>query len=347
MTRLKVDKDALLKLQQESEEQRKKRLDRQQEQQESCENSSFKSLSELITSGATDEEVKRYAKKIQKQKDEEWQDNSMQELEQREKNNLVQLPLWPEATRGVPNSVLRGSLFAAIQSKGARYCNRKILNQNDRFSIVYTGQRLTQSDLDVWETILHLAKDQNLGNKIYYTENSFLKKMGRSTGGQNKQWLKGVLSKLNATAVEITFKDNKTYSFEGSLLSEVYRERETERFVLVLEPKLHRIFEEGNTWISWEDRQKIGKRKPLAQWLHGYISSHARWYPHKVATLRDYSGSETNRERRFKESLEDALSHLLSLELIQSYDIDENNLVHIERAGSKSQQKHLESKKAD
>jgi len=317
MTLLRVDRDALVNL----------------DKQVCKKNSDFSNQLAAI-------EEKARSRKIDNEEKEKV------DIEQREANNLVQLPLWPDASRGVPNSVLRGSLFAAIQGKDAKYCTRKKLISNERYSIVYTGKRLTQSDLDVWETILHLAKDQKLGNKIYYTENSFLKKMRRSTGGQNKQWLKGVLSKLNATAVEITFKDNKTYSFEGSLLSEVYREDETERFVLVLEPKLHRIFEEGNTWISWEDRQMIGKRKPLALWLHGYISSHARWYPHKVTTLRDYSGSETSRERRFKESLDDALSHLLKLELIQAYEIDEKNLVHVEQVESKSQQKHL-SKKAE
>jgi len=270
--------------------------------------------------------------------------NKVAELELKEVSNLVRLPLWPEATRGVPNSILRGSLFAAIQSKDATLCRRKLLNDNDRFSLVYTGERLTQSDLDVWETILHLAKDQNLGNKIYYTETSFLKKMGRSTGGQNKQWLKGVLSKLNATAVEISFKDKKTYSFEGSLLSQVYRETDTGRFVLVLEPKLHRVFEEGNTWISWEERQTIGKRKPLAQWLHGYISSHAMWYPHKVETIREYSGSQTKQLKKFKQSLNNALEHLLSLNLIEDYIIDDKNHVHVKKTGSKAQQKYLADK---
>lgn len=349
MTHLKVDKDALLKLDQETEE-RKTRRERKQEQHESRRNdgrNGFTSISELIMNGASEAEIKKYTTDVQKEQAEEQEEQEMKELEEREKNNLVQLPLWPEAIRGIPNSILRGSLFAAIQSKDAKLCRRKLLNENDRFSLVYTGERLTQSDLDVWETILHLAKDQNLGNKIYYTENSFLKKMGRSTGGKDKQWLKGVLSKLNATGVEITFKDKKTYSFEGSLLSQVYRERDTERFVLVLEPKLHRLFEEGNTWFPWEDRQKIGKRKPLAQWLHGYISSHAKWYPHKVGTLRDYAGSQTKEVREFKKSLKKALEHLLKLDLIKGFHIDEKQLVHIERIGSNSQQKHIENKRAD
>lgn len=255
--------------------------------------------------------------------------------------------MWPEAARGLPNSILRGSLFAAIQGKDAKYCRRKQLIDNERCSIVYTGERLTQSDLDVWETILHLTKDQNLGEKLYYTETSFLKKMGKSTGGKDKQWLKGVLSKLNATAVEITFKDKKTYSFEGSLLAETYREESTDRFVLCLTPKLHRLFEEGNTWVSWEERQLIGKRKPLARWLHSYIATHAKWYPHKVETLHEYSGSQTKEIRYFKKALNGALAHLLNLELIESYNIDEKNHVHIERIGSKAQQKHISEKEKE
>ena len=38
---------------------------------------------------------------------------------------VLQLPLWPEATRGAPNAVLRAALFAAIQGKGRQYLLRK------------------------------------------------------------------------------------------------------------------------------------------------------------------------------------------------------------------------------
>ncbi len=34
---------------------------------------------------------------------------------------VIQLPIWPEPVRGTPNSLLRGALFAAIQSKDKRY----------------------------------------------------------------------------------------------------------------------------------------------------------------------------------------------------------------------------------
>ena len=36
---------------------------------------------------------------------------------EREANQVIQLPLWPEPKRGTPNSFIRSALFAAIQSK--------------------------------------------------------------------------------------------------------------------------------------------------------------------------------------------------------------------------------------
>ena len=32
-------------------------------------------------------------------------------------SKVYQLPLWPEPVRGIPNPVLRGALFAAVQGK--------------------------------------------------------------------------------------------------------------------------------------------------------------------------------------------------------------------------------------
>ena len=48
--------------------------------------------------------------------------------------------------------------------------------------ILYTGPRLDQSDLDVWQGALHLARLAPLGNRIEFTEKSFLRLIGR--GGE-------------------------------------------------------------------------------------------------------------------------------------------------------------------
>jgi len=297
----------------------------------------------LKKGGVSDDVLKQYTRSVLKEREENSQGNKTQEREYKEKNNLIKLDLWAHCQRGVPNSILRGSLFAAIR-QSSRYYKRELLHQSENIQVVYTGQRLTQSDLDVWECALHLARVQNLGHKIDLTEHGFLKSMGRKTGKSDHEWLKDTFAKLTACCVEIT---HNGLTYGGNLVQDFYRDEETERCVLIINPKIARLYE-GNraSWIQWEERQKIGKRKPLAQWLHGYISSHAKFYPHKLGTLRECSGSETKELRKFKQNLNNALEHLKSLELIKDYRIDEKNLVHIDRPPSKAQQKHLE-KKAD
>jgi len=280
----------------------------------------------------------------QKEQQREQQKEIKAQREYNEVNNLIHLPQWPEEARGVPNCVLRGSLFAAIPERNAKYCEDLILHETDKVSVKYTGKRLTQSDLTVWEHALHFARKQNLGNKIYFTEHSFLRGMDRSCSIQDYRWLEKVLKKLRATAVAITHGD-KTYI--GGLIDEAYKDEDKGLYAVVFNSKIARLFEAGNTWISWEERKLIGKRKPLAQWLHGYISTHVKWLPHKIATIRELSGSETKELWKFKQNLTIALKHLKSIGLIDEFRIDEKDLVHITRKLSRAQQKHLDEKKAD
>jgi len=256
--------------------------------------------------------------------------SEQEELEQKkvaaERAKVVQLPLWPESARGVPNSILRGSLFAAIQEKNAKTVRRMVLHDNENLKIVYTGRRLTQSDLDVWEYALHLAKQQNLGHQIYFTERSFLKGIDRKTSKYEYGWLKKVISDLSATNVEI---QHNGHVYGGSLVDEYFRDEHTGRYCITINPRIARLYDAGHTYINWEERKLLGKRKPLAQWLHGYISSHKTWVPHKISTIKSYSGSETREERKFKQSLKDALALLKGKHLIKDWTIDSENLVHI------------------
>jgi hypothetical protein len=43
---------------------------------------------------------------------------------------IIQLPIWPEAVRGVPNGVLRSALFGAIKKGPRRYLEREQIHCN-------------------------------------------------------------------------------------------------------------------------------------------------------------------------------------------------------------------------
>jgi len=279
-----------------------------------------------------------------KDREEAIQDKEMQERIYKEKNNLVQLDFWSNCQRGVPNSVLRGCLFSAVKDTKKSYL-REVLFQNDSIKVTFSGHKLKQSDLDVWETILHLARLQNLGNVIDTTEYNLLKMLGvKGRSKREYERLRDSIAKLGTAWVEITH-DNLTY--KGHLIGDGLSQDETERLILKINPAIARLYE-GNraTWIQWDERQSIGQ-SPMAKWLHGYISSHAKWYPHKVETLKVYAGSETKSLRDFKKILITALARLKKLNLIISYRIDEKDLVHVEKTANKTQQKYLNNQEAE
>ncbi|MFT6213307.1 MAG: hypothetical protein ACJARD_001442, partial [Alphaproteobacteria bacterium] len=254
---------------------------------------------------------------------------------------IIQLPVWPESKRGVPNSAFRGSLFAAIQGKQRQAFKKTLICDEDNLKIYFTGWQFDQSDLDVWEALLHIAKDKPLGTPLEFTENSLLKMLGRSNGKANYEWLRETIDRLNSGLIQIT---HNNYSYMGNLLTEAERDEITNHAKIIINPKMKRLFDAGYTITNWDERQRIGTRKPLALWLHGFIGSHAKLYPTKVETFHRLSGSVNAEMHGFKRQLIKALDYLKGLDLIKDFWL-ENNLVHIEKYPSKSQMKHLAKKK--
>jgi hypothetical protein len=248
---------------------------------------------------------------------------------------VIQLPLWPEPKRGVPNSTLRGALFAAIQGKDRRYMKRELLPAPDGIEIRFTGMQLDQSDLDVWEQALHLARQHPLGTRCHFTAHGFLKALGRKTGKSDHEWLKDVFARLTGSAVEITH-NRLTYSDN---LMGFCRDEDSGQYVLEINPKIMALYTAGWTATDWEQRQLL-RRKPLALWLHGFYASHAKPHPLKVETLMDLSGSRTAEVWKFKQNLTKALEELMNVGAIRGFEIKDGVLT-VDNVPSRSQQKHL------
>ena len=80
-----------------------------------------------------------------------------------------------------------------------------------------------------------------------------------------------------------------------------------------------------NTWVDFKQRAAL-KRKPLAQYLHGYYSSHKNPYPVKIETIYNLSGSKNKRPTNFKIKVDLALSELVKIGFLNSYEISENKV---------------------
>jgi hypothetical protein len=233
--------------------------------------------------------------------------------------------------------VLRGALFAAVQGKNRAVFQRELLACQKGLQIRFTGIQLDQSDLDVWEQALHLARHHPLGSRCEFSAYGFLKALGRKTGKSEHEWLKNAFARLMGCGVELTNQqERKTYG--GSLL-EFLRDDDSGRYVVIFNPKILTLYEGGWTAIDWQARQLL-RGKPLALWLHGYLASHAKPYPIKIETLRAFSGSNNKAVRFFKRKLIAALNELKKIQFIRDYAFEDENVI-INKPPTASQQRFL------
>lgn len=255
------------------------------------------------------------------------------------------LPNWSDSVRRVPNVALRSALFGAI-GKGRRpYLERVNINALGGISIVYTGALLDQGDLDVWETVLHLARTQELGAECKVTAYRLLKALGRTDTGKNRTILDRHLSRIKATALQVRVGE---HSYEGSLINDVYREHAKGSYVIRLNPKLRVLFlDDQFTDVDWSIRQRL-HGKPLAQWLHGFYATHASPYAFKVKTLHQLCGSRASSLYDFKKDLRRSLDAVerASAATGQPFSyLIEGDLVRVKTTPSPSQRRHLTSKR--
>ena len=148
------------------------------------------------------------------------------------------------------------------------------------------------------------------GKEVKFTGGSFLKAIGRNTSGASHEWLKDSLTRLMISAVELS--DGKK-TFSGQLIHNWYLDEVDKKCVVELNPQLMNLFAHDSwTAIEWEQRKQL-KGKPLAQWLHGFYSSHAHPFDMKVETLHGLCGSETKDMYAFKQMLKEALNDLATV----------------------------------
>src|SRR5882724_4785229 len=229
----------------------------------------------------------------------------------------VQLPLWPDSMRATPNAWLRSALFAAIQGKQRQALKRQLLAAITGVEIRFTGWQLDQSDRDVLDTIVHLSRRQAIGQKESFTARGVLLALGLNMGKADHEWLKDSMARLYSAGIEITVARRFTYF--GALLKGA-RDELTGHYIVELDPKLVSMYASGWTQIEWVERRTL-RRKPLAQWLHGWYCSHAVPYPLKVETLQKLSGSCNRQLASFRRQLTKALDDLGQLGLIKNWEL--------------------------
>jgi hypothetical protein len=253
-------------------------------------------------------------------------ENLQRTLAERASAEVIQLPVWPEPKRGTPNSFIRSALFSAIQSKDRKFLDAQILDSQAGIVIKFTGQQLNQEDLTLWETLVHLAKSHALGNVCIFTAHGLLKAMGLNTGGTEHRRLHKGIIRLAGGISEITH-EGKTYF--GPLIKSGIKDELTSHYTVELNRELIRLYGETQwTAIDWQQRLEL-RKKPLAQALHAFYSSHKQPFPTKLATLQRLTGSRNAQAADFKRQCRKALDELVKIGFLTDYNMDAQSvLVH-------------------
>lgn len=253
----------------------------------------------------------------------------------------TQLPIWPEPVRAVPNGFLRSALFGAIAKGKRRYMEGEQLAALDGIEIRYTGQRLDQGDLDVWESVLHAVRLQKLGSQCRLTSYALLKLMGKTDTGKNRATLHKRITRLRAGTVELK---QGRYVYIGGLIGEAFKDEETQEWMIELNPKLRALYGADQfTQVDWAVRHALDGHQ-LAQWLHGFYATHAKPYPVKIETLHKLCGSEqvvmSDYAKKLRKALDAVTEASKAHSVAFSYEI-QVGMVSVEKKGSAAQRRHL------
>lgn len=249
-------------------------------------------------------------------------------------------PRLPEI-RGIPNSILRSALFG-IDCRERPHLRRAKIASLEGLQIIQSGEILVQSDLDVWEECVQMARVHGIGQEIKFSAYEFLHRIGRSRGGSDVKWLEEVLIRLVSTTIEV--RDGPRF-YAGHLITKGAGLGDGSRtYIIQIDPAILSLFGPGG-WSAIEIQQRRAlKNQPTALWLHGFYSSHAQPHPMKVATLHKISNSKCKSLKDFRTSLKNALDRVCKV-TGWSWDLLDSDLVSVSKTPTSSQARHIMKKR--
>lgn len=230
-----------------------------------------------------------------------------------------------------PNSLLRCALFSAAGGKKELLQRAKIEGPAGA-ALTYTGPRLGQPDLDIWYALLNIDISDD-GWREFSTR-AILKMMGRTCGKSDREWLTLGVARLSATNLEVR-PDALRVTYGGSLVDEFIRNDEHEGWWRVrLNPRLADLFSHNEWTIIDKSVRGALARKPLAQWLHAFYSTHHAPFPYSAAALMKLSGAGGGETHRFRTLLRPALAEVQQ-ETGWRCALTKNDMVTIKKSSKK------------
>lgn len=225
----------------------------------------------------------------------------------------LQLDIWPERVRVLPNALARCALFTAAgkREQRATYQRAPLVSTQD-LELHYTGEELRQDDQDVWLQVVHLARRTPLGDRVELTGHGLLAALGWGRGADRYERVRASIQRMTECTVWVATA-GQAHGWSGRLIdSFAWRDEDGQgaaTWRIQLDPKIVRLFAPQEVaWVQWEQRLAL---RPLAKWLHSFYSTHREPHPHRVETLHKLCGSRAARVANFRNDLQRACDELV------------------------------------
>ncbi len=240
-------------------------------------------------------------------------------------------PFWDDENRGVPNPLIRGGLFGVGTSAKREFLPNMHISSLSNYEITYTGQDLQQDDLSVWMSLINLARQTPMSDKVRFTGYQLIRDLGWRMHSESYKRAQESIERLKVTGIKIATKD-KAEGYAGSLIREYAwadaDENGNTKWMVRFEPKVSVLFmNDTTTLLEWETRKKIGPRATIAQWLHAFYASHRDPWPLSVQKLHELCRSDAQLST-FRRNLRNALERLIEVGFLSGYQVV-NDQVHV------------------
>ena len=231
-----------------------------------------------------------------------------------------------------PNHLNRSSFIAPI-ARGRRKFHRQAAMVTRRDCVLeYTGEQLDEADGDLIMALIAFAQPYPLGTPVPLNRAELLRKIKRSTGKHDYEWLHRRIKALTEATLFLEAKKpdgstrysiGKTLSFR--MIAAFSYDDEAEAYSYSLDPRWVQMF--GNreySLIDWDKRMQIGRGQDMAKTLQRLLATSAdpvqRYALDWLKAKMEYASPM----RKFREALAAACAELKRLEIITAHKIEDS-----------------------
>lgn len=231
-----------------------------------------------------------------------------------------------------PNHLNRSSFIAPI-ARGRRKFHRQAAMVTRRDCVLeYTGEQLDEADGDLIMALIAFAQPFPVGTSVPLNRAELLRKIKRSTGKHDYEWLHRRIKALTEATLFLEAKKpdgstrysiGKTVSFR--IIAAFSYDDEAEAYSYSLDPRWVQMF--GNreySLIDWDKRMQIGRGQDMAKTLQRLLATSADPVQRYALDWLKGKMEYASPMRKFREALAAACKELERLEMITAHKIEES-----------------------